>query len=191
MLTKDEAQEIGKEYKARFANVDAFVRSVQRWQMEGGADSAAGLRRWLERDLRRDQAAHGALSVVPREPDVPMPNGVELSDCWHCQGRGFIRRDFEPSHPDFGQALTCPACGGGVRRCGCRMCSTSPSSIDVSTGEVTVYDHSRCVDSTGHDYDHPEACPRCLESGVQHRPLPKGIDHVAVLKGELDKRRIV
>jgi hypothetical protein len=160
MLTREEAQAIGLEYRDRFASIDAFIRSVQRWQEHGGQDTAAGLRRWLERDLLRDLATDAALGVV--QPDLVGPNGVELGDCLHCLGRGFVRRDVEPSHPDFGKALLCPGCANGQRRCGCPRCLSSSSS-----------NHDDYIDASGHDWAHGRACPRCHEAGAVVVDMPK------------------
>jgi hypothetical protein len=162
MLTRDEAQLIGREYRDQFESTDAFVRSVQRWQEHGGQDTAAGLRRWLERDLGRDRATAGALSVVRPELSYSPPNGVELGDCLHCLGRGYVRRDVGPSHPDFGKALLCPACANGQRRCGCQTCSSSSSS-----------NHDNYVDGSGHDWEHGRACPRCREAGAVVVEMPR------------------
>ena len=70
----------------------------------------------------RDQATTALVSVTQEAAVVP-PNQVELSGCWHCAGRGFIRLELEPGMNGFGQAVRCPACLGGDRVCPCGWCT--------------------------------------------------------------------
>jgi hypothetical protein len=181
MLTSYQVEKITEEYQARFTDLDILDRSIRRFFEMAKDISEPTLRAWLDSDLKRDHLQHAGLVAIRREPSLSLPNGVELNDCWHCQGRGQVRRDVEPSHPDFGKALTCPSCGGGTRRC-----------MNACCADRGVDDHSRCIDATGHDFEHPEHCPRCLAVGAKQLPIEKPVegpvDYIAILAREMRQR---
>lgn len=178
MLTEFEARLVAREYRGQFRDDVMFQRSWERYfERARGRENIDDLRRWLANDLRGEAVM--AIGLGPREPLVSTPNGVELSSCWHCRGRGFVRRELEPSHPDFGKALECPACRAGRRQCDCQRCQPRAEG-------QKLMDHTLCVDETGHDFEHPDACPKCEDAQVVMMRMPKGINHAQVLAGVQD-----
>jgi hypothetical protein len=71
-------------------------------------------RTWLERDLQRDQEL-AAIASDTAERAVPRPSLFVLGQCYHCAGRGHVRLDVDPGHPEFGKAKPCPACSTSSR----------------------------------------------------------------------------
>jgi hypothetical protein len=178
VITELEARLIARDLRGQFLDDALFQQSWARYfERAKGRENAPDLRRWLESDLGRETII--SVGLGPREPLVPSPNGVELSACWHCAGRGYVRADVEPSHPNFGEALACQACRGGERRCTCAMCEP--------TAGQRLYDHSLCIDESGHDFEHPDACPRCTDAGVEPMRIPilAGVNRAALLASGL------
>jgi hypothetical protein len=90
-------------------------------------------RQWLEQDLVRDQEL-AAIESNDAERAVPRPSLYALRQCYHCAGRGYVRLDVDPSHPDFGKPHPCPACSMSARNPAehCEKCATYEPMLEAS-----------------------------------------------------------
>jgi hypothetical protein len=199
MLTADQAKAVAAEYRPRFSSEEAFSLSWKRFFEPGvgpGMPSYERLVDWLASDLAKDQAKAAGLI---KAPILPVRQDVRDTGCFHCGGVGFTvsraikdaieRGELPIDHADFGKAFACAACNRQDGRvCHCRECEGFARE---------VADHRLCVDlTTGHDYEHPQDCPRCLENGVDQAAASPvevmrqdgSVDYVATLLARMRVR---
>ena len=95
------------EFSPRFNNPILCEQSLNKYIRTAQALDDDRARQWLERDLARDKE----LAAIADPDDVAVgPSRYELNGCYHCYGRGFVRKDVDIHDPAFGRAYPCPVC---------------------------------------------------------------------------------
>jgi hypothetical protein len=107
MLTASEARELARQWRERFIDESAFDLSWSKYFETATVPDQTRLEAWLAKDLAKDEIKHAG---IVKEPLYPTRSGHQLSDCLHCGGLRYVRRDVTIDHPDFGKAFPCPAC---------------------------------------------------------------------------------
>lgn len=195
MISQEQAEALKREYRPLFSSDDVFQANWDRAWDKLHRPELPALRRWLDGDLEEDRA-RAAGSIRP--PALPVQQTYSPVPCYHCNSRGYVVKEnhnprekatdnhLDPGQPDFGQAVVCRACDAGRRKCLCVKC----------TSLVPNGNHALCVDETGHDFNHPEFCPRCLEAKAKnpkfpmYQPLGQPVaDPVGMLAGTFRIRR--
>lgn len=136
LLTDDEAERLGAEFRPLFSSTEAFEVSVKTCFEKLKTPSLERARRWLEEDLVADRRM--ARVIGSAEPLLPVRQSFELSDCRHCGGKRWLRReDLEVGHPDFGRLIPCQFCSGTHEKSACEICR-KPSSFSGYLGPETA-----------------------------------------------------
>lgn len=110
MISVTRAHEIGQHWREQFTDEAAYEESWRRFWAMVGDPTEDKLEQWLTKDQAKDAALNAG---VTHEPVYPTRQRYTTTDCWHCAGNGYVRRDVAVGHPDFGKAFACPACNGG------------------------------------------------------------------------------
>jgi hypothetical protein len=121
MLTVDQALNLANKWRPRFDDPANFETSWQRYMDLVKDQSPAGLEQWLETDQQRDAVRSAGIVKEPALPtrsrfdlrvplrECPRCSG-DLDACSACHGLGYVRRELDIGHPDFGKAISCPRC---------------------------------------------------------------------------------
>jgi hypothetical protein len=119
MLTVDEARTIAAEWRPQFAEEASFDESWSRFFSMVGDPSPDRLVAWLSKDQAKDAVKHAGIVKEPLLPtrstftatlgDCPHCGG-DFNACPSCHGLGYVRRELDIGHPDFGKAIRCPRC---------------------------------------------------------------------------------
>ncbi|MEO8458300.1 MAG: ATP-binding protein, partial [Chloroflexota bacterium] len=106
-------------------------------------------------------------SDLPREP---LPEAPEEDACPHCEGAGFVRRNVQLGHPDFGRAFPC-AC-------------TRDEKDDVKRARLLRYSNLGPLSRLSFEnlsprgrspnIQHQEAFAKAVRSGETFATAPKG-----------------
>lgn len=107
MLSVEAAREIADEWRPRFIDEVAFETSWRRFYEMVGDPGADRLITWLAKDQAKDAVMHAG---IVKEPLLPVRQQFDLSDCSHCGGKGWFRKELPVGHPEFGKAHRCPDC---------------------------------------------------------------------------------
>lgn len=119
MLTPSEARQIADNWRSRFVDVASFELSWSRFFELVGDPTIDKLNAWLAKDHAKDEVRHAG---IVKEPLLPTRSrftatlgecptcGGDVHACTSCHGLGYVRRDLDVGHPDFGKALRCPRC---------------------------------------------------------------------------------
>jgi|SRR5215831_1078288 len=93
----------------RFASRHLLEISIDKYITQSYALDDQRADEWVQRDHVRDQEL--AAIADPEDTHVG-PSRYDLNACYHCYGRGFVRKDVDRYSPDFGRVFRCPACNG-------------------------------------------------------------------------------
>jgi len=140
VLTPDQMRQVTLQWQPRFHNPENFEKSVTRFLELTGDPTAEKAHNWLAKDQAKDELQHIA---TPTEPTLPTHSRFDLNGCYHCEGRGFVRLNVPPSHPEFGKARACPACHGrdGDQSAHCVKCAEFWKTVLVDASPVTQPAH--------------------------------------------------
>ena len=98
-----------RHFLPRFSTRQRCVDSLDRYVKTATALDERRAADWLERDLAKDREL--AAIADPEDTHVGLSR-YDLNGCYHCYGRGFVRKDVDIHHADFGRAFPCPTCTG-------------------------------------------------------------------------------
>jgi hypothetical protein len=119
VLTADEARDLAIQWRGRFTDEQTFETSWSRFFDMVGDPTVSKLEGWLAKDLAKDEVRHAG---IVKEPLLPTRSrftatlgecptcGGDVHACHTCHGLGYVRRDLNVGHPDFGKAIRCPRC---------------------------------------------------------------------------------
>jgi hypothetical protein len=101
------------EFQPRFHDQRLLAESLAEYVKSSRVLDDQRARQWLQQDLVRDVEL-AAIEQSAQVDALPRPSLYALGGCFHCYGRGVVRKPAEAGHPDFGKAFPCPACLGGT-----------------------------------------------------------------------------
>lgn len=107
MLDVEQARGIAERWRSKFGDEETFKESWSRYFATAQVPDGYRLETWLQGDLNK---AAAAAVVSTKEPLLPVRQDFDLTDCYHCSGRGWYRKDLPVGHAEFGRAHRCPSC---------------------------------------------------------------------------------
>jgi hypothetical protein len=119
MLSVDDARAMATRWREQFIDAAAFEASWARYFETATVPDVERLEQWLAKDQAKDEVRHAGIVKEPLLPtrsrftatlgDCPTCGG-DVHACHTCHGLGYVRRDLDVGHPDFGKAIRCPRC---------------------------------------------------------------------------------